>query len=63
MLDAHVNVEVGLHAVIVEQGVVDVEQDDEVVHHFDTSNSTCGFRHGPSAPISASASSGPQLPG
>ena len=63
MFAADVHVEVGLHAVIVEQRVVDVEQEDEVVHHVAIAPSpACGLRHGPSAPISASASSGPQVP-
>src|SRR5271166_1068821 len=54
--------EVVLDAIVVDQRVVHVEQEDDVVHdapHADGS----GLRHGPYEPISSSAASGPQVPG
>ena len=55
--------EVVLDPVIVQQRVVDVEQEDNVVHRDQPGADGWGFRHGPSDPISASAPAGPQLPG
>jgi hypothetical protein len=34
MLDPDMNMEIGLHSIIVEQRVVDIEQEDSVVHHL-----------------------------
>ena len=63
MFDPEKHVQIRLNAVIVQQRVVDVEQQDEIVCHFDLSASVLGLRQGPSEPISATASSGPQVPG
>ena len=63
VLDADMHIEIGLHAIVVEQRVVDVEQEHEVVHHVAFSWAGSGSRQGPSAPINAVVSSGPHVPG
>ena len=63
MAGRDVRAEIGLDPVVVQKRVVGVEQEDDVVHRVHPAVSGFGFRHGPSAPISASAAAGPQLPG
>ena len=62
VLDADMHIQIGLHAIVVQQRVVDVEQEDDVVHHCAVSLAGSGLRQGPSPPMSATASSGPQVP-
>ena len=33
MLDSYVDVQIGLYAIVVEQCIVDVKQEDSIVHH------------------------------
>jgi hypothetical protein len=54
MLHAEIHIQVGLDAIIVEQSIVDVEQEDEIVHHASVSAAGFGFHQGPSPPTSAS---------
>src|SRR5690348_1509208 len=60
-------VEIILHAVVVEQGVVDVEQEHDgcgLTHRITLAGeSSCGSFQPPASAISASASFGPQVPG
>ena len=54
--------QIGLDAVIIKERVVDIEKKDEVMHRGHGLTAVgFGLCHGPSGPISALASSGPQL--
>ena len=57
-----VGAEVVLDPVVVQKRVVDVEQEDEIVHDVHPAVGL-GFSQGPSAPMSASAAAGPQVAG